>query len=307
MKRRAFLAYGVIALCIWLAVGTRRACTGPPRFETLSGTGVVYFVTPEDDLLHDILPTFEVTRDALLLAYHGRLVEHHKPAGKDWGAALETHLLSRDFADVTSFAADAGGAVLAVRGREFLQIQTDGSMESLAELPAWDFRLAPGIESHDALLSSGPLLLRVSEHARRGDTDSEAEADVQVVARLEEPIVAVADSLDGTFVAGRSNIYQVVGDRVRRVINLPTAAQAPLGNFHREPLCSLAVTGDGRILFFSTEETIYALSGAVALRITDGLGGSLRWRDGVLFVLDPHRGWLVGITHLPELLGAAGA
>ncbi len=311
MKHRAFLIYGVMLAIAWLCVGTFRACTAPPRFDTLAGTRVVYLISPDDDVLRGALPTFEVTNDSLLLAHGGRLLQFKRtqPHGPGLRGALQTTVMAPEFAGVTSFTIDAAGAVLAVRERDLLQAMGDGSLSNVAELPFAGFLLSPSIEASDVLLSSGSVLLRAGQsrdpakRAAEGSDADQAAAHVDVVATLSEPIVAVADAIDGTYLAGRSSIYQVVGQRTRLVMTLPLVAQASLGNFHREPLRSLAVSEDGRMLFFSTEETVYALSGVMAVRLTDGLGGILRYRDGVLFVLDPWRGWLVGIENVPQVLG----
>ncbi|MDE1940143.1 MAG: hypothetical protein KGI68_14065, partial [Alphaproteobacteria bacterium] len=54
------------------------------------------------------------------------------------------------------------------------------------------------------------------------------------------------------------------------------------------PIRSLAVTADGVILF-STDAKVYALLGPNALSIVNNAGGTLRVRNGSLYVLDRQR------------------
>jgi hypothetical protein len=54
------------------------------------------------------------------------------------------------------------------------------------------------------------------------------------------------------------------------------------------PIRSVAVAEDG-VIIFATDTKVYALLGPNALSIVNDAGGTLRVRDGVLYVLDPHR------------------
>ncbi|HEX5727051.1 MAG TPA: hypothetical protein VFX98_16360, partial [Longimicrobiaceae bacterium] len=133
---------------------------------------------------------------------------------------------------------------------------------------------------------------------------SDHDGGVRRVVRLDSPPVALSEGVDGYYLALEGGeLIQVLGARKRLVFTFPRAARGAFDRLGESPIRSVAATDDPRLVFFSTRTTVYALVGGAAVPVTRGLGGQVRWRDGVLFVLDPSAGFLVGIDRLPAALG----
>jgi hypothetical protein len=121
------------------------------------------------------------------------------------------------------------------------------------------------------------------------------------VAVLDSAPKALADASDGYYVGtAAGDIFQLRGGDKRLVITLPSQLKAESSD---GALQSLACSDDGRILFFTTRDTVFALSGNTAVPVTKNLGGAVHWRDDVLFVWDEKRQFLVGIGGIADALG----
>jgi hypothetical protein len=77
-------------------------------------------------------------------------------------------------------------------------------------------------------------------------------------------------------------------------------AQAADGSYRPGAVLSLAVSRSGRQVFFSTDDGIYVVSGAVVVKLVDGFGGLLRMRGDTLYTFNARRHALLAIV------GAAG-
>lgn len=170
-----------------------------------------------------------------------------------------------------SFALDAGGALLAVTDAYFGLLDENGQVGKAVPLPYPGMRLAPAQRAGAIYLFGG------------ADRDWRlyrflADGGLQVVLRADKPIVAVADSGKEIYVATAGVVMRIRPGTPELLFAAPQGWQ----------LRSLAVAEDGQV-FFSTQDKVYALLGPNALSIVNDAGGSLRVRDGALYVLDPRR------------------
>jgi hypothetical protein len=62
------------------------------------------------------------------------------------------------------------------------------------------------------------------------------------------------------------------------------------------PIQSLAVSPTGTMLYFSTDEGVYAISGSIVMKVLDGIGGLLRVRGNTVYLFNAKRRLLLAIT-----------
>jgi hypothetical protein len=309
-RRRSWLAALAVLAAVWLLVGSIRALDKPPRIATLPGARVYYYLTPESDFArHQLKRSLEVTDEGILVQLGPALVELRRPA-KRWDAVLEPFQVTGELRELDRFTVDAGGVILVVRGASLLQVTGAGALAPVAPLPDSAMRVAPSREPGFVYLLSNRDFDRHNKRdaaiTRPGSVFllSDHDGGVRRVARLASAPVALSEGADGYYLAtADGNLVQVLGARKRLVYSLPRALRG--GAVLLSPIESIAATDDSRLVFFSTRTTVYALLGGSAVPVTRNLGGTVRWRDGVLFVLDPDAGFLVGIGHLPDALGLA--
>ena len=179
-----------------------------------------------------------------------------------------------------SFSLDPRGTMLTVAGGYFGMLNESGQIVPAIPLPYRDARLAPSVhEGATYLFGGSPGHYRLYRFIDDGT--------FQVVLESEEPIVAAADNATTTFAATASAILRIEAHTPEVLFKTPADGFAG-------PIRSIAVTADG-IVLFATDAKVYALLGANALSIVNNAGGSLRLRDGVLYVLDPARRLLFSV------------
>jgi hypothetical protein len=177
-----------------------------------------------------------------------------------------------------SFALDSNGAMLAVAGGYFGVMDESGQIEEGVPLPFSGMRVAPSSHAGAVYLFGGAAknyrLYRFID-----------DGTLQVVLETDVPIVAAADNGTAIYAATASAILKI------KAGTPDVAFRAPEG----ETIQSLAIGKDG-LVFFSTSSKVYALLGPNALSIVNDAGGTLRVRNGVLYVLDSQRRILFNIT-----------
>ena len=302
MDRRKLLKTCGFGLAAWLGIGLWRTFPLPPRPRLLEGAGVIHLMDAEYSLLDRQYATLAVIGSGILLLRNEDIEFYERKDTSRWDGSFERVLPAENLSKVQSFAFDPGGNLLFIADDALSQVTPDGKTEKLAELNHFHLSLAPGYEAGSVLLfgghpmRDGGVLLRAT-----GGTGT---ATVEGLAVFDGRARAALDASDGTYVALDSKIYQVIGSNQRLVFELSGAlaqhTQAGLGAPER--LVSLAMSDDEKILFFSTQDSIYALNGALAVPVARELGGILQFRDGTLFVLDPNRQVLLGITDVVEAL-----
>jgi len=179
-----------------------------------------------------------------------------------------------------SFSLDPRGTMLTVADGYFGTLNESGQIVPAIPLPYRDAHLAPSVhEGATYLFGGSPGHYRLYRFIDDGT--------FQVVLESEEPIVAAADNAKMTFAATATAILRIKAHTPEVLFKTPADGFAG-------PIQSLAVTADG-IVLFATDTKVYALLGTNALSIVNNAGGSLRLRDGVLYVLDPARRLLFSI------------
>lgn len=229
---------------------------------------VQYLLRPADFPAGAVDDDFGVFNDsAATLMIGGRL----RVAEELNAATPLVQAVEMEGAQPASFALDADGTLLAVVGGYFGMLGEDGRITESVPLPQAGMRVAP---------SSHPGAVYVF-----GGKDKDwrlyrflADGGLQIVLSSNEPIVAVADAGPDIYFATSDRILRIRPGRPDLLFTVPAGWQ----------IRSLAVGADGQ-LFFSTASKVYALLGPAAVSVVNDAGGSLRVRDGALYVLDPRR------------------
>lgn len=173
-----------------------------------------------------------------------------------------------------SFALDPDGTLLAVAGGYFGALDEDAHVVPAVPLPDLGMRLAPSVHKGAVYMFGGA---QKDFRLYRFITDG----TLQVLLDSQQPIVAAADNQRSVYAATASTIVRIEAVRPEILFRVPD------GDFGG-PIRSLAVTEDDLVIF-STDTMVYILLGPNALSIVNDAGGTLRLRDGALYVLDPRR------------------
>jgi hypothetical protein len=172
-----------------------------------------------------------------------------------------------------SFALDPGGTMLTVSGGYFGMLDENGDLVQGIPLPSPDVQLAPSVHEGATYLFG-----KSGDHHRLYRFIDDG--TLQVLLESGQPIVAAADGETAMFAATSSAILRIKAGAPETLFTAPDDFAGPIR--------SLAVTADG-IVLFATDARVYALLGPDALSIVNDAGGSIRVRDGSLYVLDPTR------------------
>jgi hypothetical protein len=185
-----------------------------------------------------------------------------------------------------SFALDGQGALLSIRGQYFGQLE-DGRFSQAVPLPYPTMRLM------GSSLAGAAYVIGGEDVSARRVYGYFADGTLQIECEIPDEVVAVADDSAAVYVASAHSLFRLTADRLDVVANLPDS----LGE-----IVSLAVTPDDRLLFFSTDQTTFVMSGLAAVAIVQDLGGPIRFRNGRLYVWSPAREMLVALSGLPARL-----
>lgn len=172
-----------------------------------------------------------------------------------------------------SFTLDPSGTMLTVSGGYFGMLDENGDLVQGIPLPSPDVQLAPSVHEGATYLFG-----KSGDHHRLYRFIDDG--TLQVLLESGQPIVAAADSETAMFAATSSAILRIKAGTPETLFTAPDDFAGPIR--------SLAVTADG-IVLFATDARVYALLGPDALSIVNDAGGSIRVRDGSLYVLDPTR------------------
>lgn len=172
-----------------------------------------------------------------------------------------------------SFALDQNGAMLAVADGYFGVLNQDGQIVDGVPLPFSNMRLAPSSHVGAVYLFGGAQ----KDYRLYRFID---DGTLQILLETDVPIIAAADNEQSIYAATASTILQIKAGTPDVLFKAPEDFAGPIR--------SLAVTADGVILF-STDAKVYALLGPNALSIVNNAGGTLRVRNGSLYVLDRQR------------------
>lgn len=171
------------------------------------------------------------------------------------------------------FALDPSGTMLTVSGGYFGMLDENGDLVQGIPLPSPDVQLAPSVHEGATYLFG-----KSGDHHRLYRFIDDG--TLQVLLESGQPIVAAADSETAMFAATSTAILRIRAGMPETLFTAPDDFAGPIR--------SLAVTADG-IVLFATDARVYALLGPDALSIVNDAGGSIRVRDGSLYVLDPTR------------------
>lgn len=253
------------------------------EIELLKGISADYLLTPvqASGLPAPLGQEFAVTESGGILLRAGADLLEAEPAGKK----LQVELFAKAGLAPDSFAL-VGGVVLTIHGQYFGQLE-DGTPTKALPLPAKGMQLSPSCLSGVVYLHGGPASTSQRAYALK-DTGA-----FTILAELPAPIVAVADSPGSIYLATTMEILRLRNDRIDLVLRLPAG---------EGPIASLAVSDDDQTVFYATPHGVYALHGAIAMRIVGKSTGTLRWQADALYLWDQSRSLLVRMNHLSSAL-----
>jgi hypothetical protein len=260
------------ALFAVLVHGEYRDAQRQSRVGTLAGFDVQYVLRAAGfEALGGVGADFDVTSSGtIVLAAQRGLVEidprQEPPSALDLGAAP------------ASLAVDSGDTVLAVTDEGFGRLDPQGRIAAAVPLPFPGMRVSRSADAGAIYLYGGEPATGFRLYQLR------ASGELDVMLRLEEPIVAVADSRKATYVATADAIYRIPAGGREIALLLPFDAAAFDGK-----LVSIAAAEDDASLFFATERRVYAFRDRGGLSIVNDSGGPIRLRGERLYVLDPAR------------------
>lgn len=186
-----------------------------------------------------------------------------------------------------------GGRALLVLTRNSLDTYYDRSIVPLLRLPegASIAHVAAAVYAQKAFLygsddADSAFSRRVLEVDADGTVRSTVEAD--------RGIVAASDVHGTLYFATHHTIYRWRQGILRVVIRLPST-------YSLRSIAADQAANHAEMVYFSTDDGVYALKGLTAIEITRDLGGTLRSYQGVLFVLDLRRRALVRIDGVENL------
>jgi hypothetical protein len=243
---------------------------------------VDYILSPTHaDQLNDLASQeFDVTPDGVvLIGSHAGLL-----ALKSSNDGLQVEQLAEQAPD--SFAADGQGTTLTISAQYFGELE-DGQFSKLVPLPHPGMRLMPSSLTEIVYLIGGE-----DEYAGRVYTFS-GDGIARIIAEVPEPVVAVCDNATNVYLASKHTIFRVAAREIQVVIRLPDSVGE---------IVSLAAAPDDRAVYFSTEKETFVVSGLSAIALTRDLGGTIRERDGKLYIWSPQRHLLVSLSGVAEFL-----
>jgi len=255
-----------------------------PALHVLDGVDVQYVITPavasavSDRIGFDLevmdAGTIIVRGSDALVALDSR------------GGFMEATTLESTTPPPDSFAVDRGPTMLVVKDRFFGLLQETGYSQAIP-LPADGMRLAS---------SSNPgtvyLFGSVGDNSHRLYTFYE-DGVLDVLLELPVPIVGVADNRHAIYVATAREIVRVKLHEVSLVLRLSDSERS---------IVSIAAGADDRTIYFSSADRVTAFSGLVGIPIVTNAGGTLRMRDGKLYLLDSNRNFLAILSGLDQAL-----
>lgn len=201
------------------------------------------------------------------------------------GGAMVYDSLTRGGPAPSSFALD-GSAILTVSTLHFGQIEGD-SVTDVVPLPAAGMKLAPSMTEGAVYLFGGTERTNRRVYAFKND------GSLSILAELPAPVVAVADSRKSVYVATETEIFRFSDGRSSVVTRLPPGDSA---------IVSIAASPDDRMVFYSNGAEVWAVYGLTALAIVTNAGGTLRWANDALWILDTRRPLLAKLSGLEAAL-----
>lgn len=279
MKRRTiFVSLGIClaVLAIW---AVRRHAEHGTNFKVASGVPIKLILTAEQfrELGGYPREDFDVTDDSFVMIVDGKIVVLQRKGG-----SLVPVKLTKQPAGLQSLALDADGAVLTLTASGLGQFTTEGGggIAEVAGFPAGPgARLAPATRGRHVFLYGGTGEQGFGNKVVEIGSDG----NVTYVARTESPVTAICDGPEALYFATGDAIFAIHNDKLQLIIRLPEGSPA---------IVSLAVQSDGGV-YFATSDGVWLLRNKIAVEVLNGLGGTLRERNGVLYVLDPSRRVLV--------------
>jgi hypothetical protein len=185
-----------------------------------------------------------------------------------------------------SFTSDGQGAMLTISDGYFGQLE-NGQFSKLVPLPYQRMRLMPSSLPAVVYLIGGE-----GDYAGRVYTFTD-DGIARILAEVPEPVVAVCDNEHSVYLASKHALFRVNGQEIQVVMHLPDSVGE---------IVSLAAAPDDRAIFFSTDQETFIVSGKSAIALTRDLGGTLRERNGRLYIWSRERHLLVSLSGISEFL-----
>ncbi|HTW82970.1 MAG TPA: hypothetical protein VMD91_02745 [Candidatus Sulfotelmatobacter sp.] len=163
-----------------------------------------------------------------------------------------------------------------------------GAVQSLLPFPAGApiSRIAGSVDRRRVYLYGSAALDGTFAHRV---VEISADGTVRSLVEVDEPVTAVTDVAGSLYFATMHAIYRWHDAHLQVVIRLPSAVRVR------------SIAAAPGVLYFSTDDEVYALKGLVAVSIVRRLGGAVRSYRGSLYVLDARRKCLVQLNGMQYL------
>lgn len=259
----------VIAALLAVVLSRVEGSTRPTEISRLQGLKVSYRVTPDIwARLAPVVQDYGVTSAGRLFLQTAKgLVEIDHDGDTPALASADT--------TITSLAIGADDHAMTVAKGFLGVLQADGRPVLAGPSPYSGARVMPS--------SVAGAVFLISRSQRGWDVHRFQENGLtQWTAALDEEPVAVADTRSDLFVATPAHVLRISKSGPSVVFAAP-----------RDPafgsIVSAAVSADGTLYVATATRVFQVLAQGRAISIVNDSGGALRWRDGVLWVLDPNR------------------
>jgi hypothetical protein len=248
------------------------------------GIAVGYILTPENSGETDdiIGRDFDVTPDGVVLIGSRLGLVALKPTGD----GIEIEQLTGSLPE--SFVADGQGSVLTISDNYFGDLDA-GQFTRLVPLPYQGMRLMPS-----SLPAVVYLIGDKDEYAGRVYAFTD-DGTARILAEVPEPVVAVCDNDRSVYLASEHTLFQITDGKINVVMRLPESVGV---------ITSLAASPDDHALYFATDTETFVVSALSAIALTRDLGGTIRARNGKLYIWSPQRHLLVSLSGVTEFLGS---
>lgn len=209
-----------------------------------------------------LVSDFDISPDRLVVVADA---EHLYLVG--WGGVKAVEGLG----GAESFAYTPDGLLLVVRGTQLLYLADSGTLETFFELPHAGMGLAAGTTDTVYLFD------RTSDDGTYALYQLQPGRELAKLLAAPRPIDSVAHTADRLLFVSDGTVFEATaGKPMRMIVRL-------------EGSTIRSVAAEGNRVYASDGAAVYAIADDGIVMVSATAGGTLRVRDGALFVLDPAR------------------
>lgn len=265
-------------LFLWVVqvgvIATPQEKTDSMQYELLFNRKMLDNVLPD---LH-LIESMEITSSRLVM-----LSTNHQFYALGWGGIKPIGVNIPE--SISSFAYSSSGYLLTIRNKELCYVDSAGNMSTLVSLPESDMRISAGkkvmyIYDHNSVIQNHALYV-LSNGGKYKQLFS-----------VPSPIQAVTEFNNGILLASGNSLfsYNPKGRELKAIASLPD----------NKTIKSVAVDPSNNIIYYATDSLICALKDTTRLLISSQFGGTLKFWDGGLIVLNTDQKFLIRIKGIEK-------